>query len=837
MPLFTAARKGRILWDGLTTPVVLHSEFDLEQIVLDAQSAVPPVWPLQDYVAVNPFLGLSSSHFLDAGARLRRVRDVETLPSIEQLREIFQRGGFDQDDVAAVAIRWGEERVDDGIVPPSTARLLAALSGEGDIETRGYVGVRSMAELLAETGGTDWLRIITNDLSSFCAAHFDDGQAAWPSPWKHLELFAAWLESSQIDQRLERLGISAFREFVTRLPSRPIDALRDLLTRSGVAPEHWRTLLDAELASIAGWASFVRYRTQHLPEAQRINSDLAGLAAIRLAYDVALLLADIQPDMAIRFREQFETAGDDSAARPSQDELLRYGLLLAAEIGYQRRLLSQLSEASSESRGTRKSAQLVFCIDVRSEVIRRHLESVDDLVETFGFAGFFGLPFEYVELGADQGPAQCPVLLQPAFKVREAVEGASDDEAHRFVEKRARLRNWRLAWKSFQSSTFSCFSYVESLGLGYAVKLLTDSLGFTRPAPLSRFDGVPRRLHRQVGPVLKSACERAIPLKRQVELARGILTNLGLTDGFARLVVLCGHGCETTNNPYRGGLDCGACGGHTGEANARLACRILNSSRVRELLAESGLRVPHDTWFVAGLHNTTIDEITLFDRHAIPASHASDVVALEVTLAQAGRLTRLERIGRMGATSAEDTFRRAKDWSEIRPEWGLAGNAAFVVGRRSLTRGTSLGGRTFLHSYDHRKDPDHKVLELIMTAPMVVTNWINLQYYASTVDNVAYGSGNKVLHNVVGQLGILEGNAGDLRTGLPWQSVHDGTRMQHDPLRLTVVIEAPRTAIDSILDKHANIRDLVENGWMYLAACESGQFYRRRADGTWAVAA
>ena len=103
-----------------------------------------------------------------------------------------------------------------------------------------------------------------------------------------------------------------------------------------------------------------------------------------------------------------------------------------------------------------------------------------------------------------------------------------------------------------------------------------------------------------------------------------------------------------------------------------------------------------------------------------------------------------------------------------------------------------------------------------MTAPMVVASWINLQYYGSTVNNRAFGSGNKVLHNVVGTLGVLEGNGGDLKTGLPWQSLHDGRSLVHKPLRLNVMIEAPEDAINAIIEKHEAVRGLVDNGWVHL---------------------
>ena len=162
----------------------------------------------------------------------------------------------------------------------------------------------------------------------------------------------------------------------------------------------------------------------------------------------------------------------------------------------------------------------------------------------------------------------------------------------------------------------------------------------------------------------------------------------------------------------------------------------------------------------------------------------------------------------------------SRDWSQVRPEWGLAGNAAFIVAPRGRTHGIDLGGRAFLHSYDWHKDDDFKTLELIMTAPMVVASWINLQYYGSTVNNEAFGSGNKVIHNVVGTLGVLEGNAGDLKTGLPWQSVHDGSRFVHEPRRLNVFIEAPIEAMNAVIAKHEGVRLLTDNRWLHLFALD-----------------
>ncbi|MGC8478020.1 MAG: putative inorganic carbon transporter subunit DabA, partial [Acetobacteraceae bacterium] len=158
--------------------------------------------------------------------------------------------------------------------------------------------------------------------------------------------------------------------------------------------------------------------------------------------------------------------------------------------------------------------------------------------------------------------------------------------------------------------------------------------------------------------------------------------------------------------------------------------------------------------------------------------------------------------------------------AETRPELGLAGCMAFIAAPRFRTVGANLAGRAFLHDYDWKRDDGWRVLEQILTAPVVVASWISLQYYGSSVAPDVFGGGNKLLHNVVGGIGVIEGNGGLLRAGLPWQSVHDGARLMHEPLRLSVFVEAPCAAITDILRRHPDLRALFDNGWLSLLALD-----------------
>ncbi len=392
----------------------------------------------------------------------------------------------------------------------------------------------------------------------------------------------------------------------------------------------------------------------------------------------------------------------------------------------------------------------------------------------------------------------------------------------------------KAAVKHVQGAPAGAFNFVEVLGLAYGLGLAADAIAARAAKPST--EGT---VSLELDPDGQGG---GIPRSVRVDLAAGILKNTGLTHSFARLVLLCGHEGRSANNPHAAGLDCGACGGHGGALNARVAAALLNDPEVREGLRSRGLAVPSDTHFVAGVHNTMTDEVALLDTDEIPPTHRADLDQIRNWLARAGALTRAERAPSLGLSNRPSGIldrllrRRSRDWSEVRPEWGLARNAAFIAARRSRTRGVNLGGRVFLHEYDASLDPDDSVLTLILSAPMVVASWINLQYFASTVDNDAFGCGTKALHNRVGSLGVVLGNGGDLRTGLPLQSVQtpDG-RWFHEPLRLQVVVETMPSRIDAVLAAQPGVRDLVENGWVRLFALDpdSSEAFLRLPSGDW----
>lgn len=819
---------------------VAPSSARLDEAMTAACRRIAPLWPLKHFVAVNPFLGFSGMSFAETCVHLQRVARTPMLMPRTFYAQQLANGAIDAAALAeALSLR--------PVAEMSVVDLRAAASQAPDQSARPPAVVATVAEVLDKIAQGDRhvsrVQFMIDEISAFCGTYFDEGQASWRLPTRKLAPYAAWRAQMRHDRNAEVMGIRGFRASVLALPEDPRAAVGAVVGKLGIPDRALEDYIFRPLFDIGGWAAYARYVGWNAELDGKTDDTLIELLAIRMAWGWGLFNSRQDEAFRTAWRRAMAEAAELSAthAEGTRDLAIDLALHEAYEIATRRRLTATLTDRKSAVARLplRPPVQAAFCIDVRSEIFRRALETAYPEAETIGFAGFFGFPIEYVPIGQSRGGAQCPVLLKPSFVVCEAVKGADETEEAEVLGVRLLRRRAAKAWKSFKVSAVSSFSFVETAGLGYAAKLATDSAALTRPVPSPNVDGLDGDVARRVGPRLaaREVAGRATGFTREQKLAmaEAVLKAMSLTGPFGRLVLLAGHGSTTVNNPHASGLDCGACGGHTGEANARVAAAILNDAEVRAGLAGKGITIPEDTWFLGALHDTTTDDVTLFDVESVPPALAGDLMRLKTALATAASLARLERstaLGLAGVPSPDPLIKaRSQDWSQVRPEWGLAGNAAFIAAPRRVTRGLDLKGRAFLHSYEHDRDESFKVLELIMTAPMVVASWINLQYFGSTVNNDAFGSGNKVLHNVVGQLGVLEGNAGDLRVGLPWQSVHDGQRFVHEPVRLSVFIAAPESAMDDVLARHPQVRDLVTNQWIFLHSVSDDGTHVRRCHG------
>ncbi len=803
---------------------------DTRGAVDTACARIAPAWPLDRLIAVNPWWGYVDRPIEAAAAELAALGGLRLTMPRAWFRARYEAGAFSDAQLARAHQLLGE--------PVPLASIRGALVGDEPA----LPSCRLMTDLVDDTRETvrhaAWRDFVAEHLSHACGAWFGDGQASWPAI-RDAGLYGLWHEMSQHDAGVHLLmGLPGFRKSVSDLPRDPHRLIALAVDELAVPAALQPTYFTALLLSVSGWASACAFQRWDARLGGRDDDQIERLLAARLAWELVLYRVSGAPTLAARW-VQARHEWPRLASTIYDEQAVDWVLQRTLELAYQEPLVAQLAGSRDRVAAT-PSVQAVFCIDVRSEVMRRALETSMPNAQTLGFAGFFGLPIAYQAANGAIRP-QLPGLLSPAFVVADT--GA---EASAVLARRGESVAMSQAWQAFTGTAASVFTAIEATGLGAAVSLLRNTFGPSAPS-LDPLRGVLASTRGTLDPrlIAGSADTSAPDLTARAQLAAGALRGMSLTTGFARLVTMVGHGATTCNNPQAAGLSCGACGGQSGEVNARVLAALLNDSAVRSALVTMGVMVPNTTHFLAGLHDTVTDDVTLYDVQHVPDSHRSDVTVFQHALAQAGARARRERAPRLGLSNEGATDdrllrtlrRRAADWSEVRPEWALARNAAFVIAPRERTRNVMLDGRSFLHEYQWEQDDGFAVLELILTAPMVVTNWINLQYHGSTVDPMRFGSGDKVLHNVAGgNVGVFEGAGGDLRIGLALQSVHDGTEWVHEPLRLSVFAEAPAAAIDGVIAKHAVVRHLVENGWLHLFRIDpaDGVVYRR-AMQTWHV--
>lgn len=789
---------------------------ELQAALTAACEAIAPIWPLDQFIAVNPWWGMREQSVAAAADQLQRRGGISMLMPASFYLSAWEGGRIRPEDVQDVLQAVGPEPA------PSLEELIKRLRVGDSVQPRVACSIFLSHEGLAPAGGGNSQAAVVRQAGRFCARYFDQRQARWAADKEH-GLYTAWHQHVTTSHLIDKqIGVKGLQRMLAGLPQETEQALAQLTSDLALPSTALEALCHGLLLDMIGWASWCRgidWRAENQGGTSKICRELL---AVLLAWEWAgLALADSATQKAWRVqwslaaKSGFNTDGLDNGVNTDGQLWLWQQ---AFERAWQRQLLSSLNLDASPVAAVKPDVQAVFCIDVRSEVIRRNLEQADGGIQTKGMAGFFGLALAHQTLSDKPGMRQLPGLLEPAIIAADTTGTSQGDNAQRSRTNQQELV--RQAVRGAKYGSLSTFTLVETTGLAWVWKLVRDSLnkndGSKGEDPEQ---GQLRMHHAGTGDPLSDA--------DKICLGTDFLRSLSLTGNFAPLLVLVGHGAHTDNNAHHASLACGACGGRNGGLNAQIVADMLNEPVVRAGLEKEGIVIPQETWVVAGQHCTVTDQVQIIRRSALPDSHKGVMSRFENALNIAGTSMRRERATPLQLNGLGDDAllaelqRRTRNWAEVRPEWGLANNAAMLIGNRALSRGCDLGGRVFMHDYDPEADEDGNVLTTIFGGPVVVASWINLQYFASVTAPDTYGAGNKLLHSVIGgNVGVIEGDGSDLRIGLPWQSVHDGTNWRHEPMRLTVLIDAPQERIDLALERTPALATLVKNQWLSMTSLQ-----------------
>jgi len=751
----------------------------LSNSIKNASTVIGNTWPLYTFVASNPLSGYQKHSFRDAADLSEKHLKANTFPKPHLFRQALRKGDIDNEV------------------------LITLLRHEGFQESPEFY--LSQMESVTKETIENQNHQLDKIMSKWLAAFMDEGLAEWDMPYKSEGFYAAWRILAVYDSEI---GKTALKD----IPKGSTLALEQIL--ADFSETEIEEIFTYHLAALPGWTGYIKHRSSS-------NTDWQINYPITLEHYLAARLWTAKK-LGLPVKADAKKPTDQK-----DGNRLKYTWLKAWEQTWQINLVKSLeTELDKPSTHQRKApeAQMVFCIDTRSELIRRHVEASGNY-ETFGYAGFFGITMDYQSLEDGITRKSCPPIVNSSYHVTELAQENKNEKLSSFKSKNRRSLFKDYFLKRMKNMLPSAFGYVEGSGLFYGLSLIGRTIVPRQLYRLNKKDKV-NGFETYCEPNIESYnggdATHGIPITEKVAIVKSAFALMGWKE-FAPLVLFVGHGSHSANNPFESSLDCGACAASPGRHNARMLAKLANLNEVRTVLAtEHSIRIPENTLFLGAEHNTTTDSIVIFDSEVI-STHSHLVEKLKADLGVAQQTATNDRLGRK-KKSVSLSQKKANNWSETRPEWGLAKNSGFIIGKRSISENLNLDSRCFLHSYDWELDEDGSALEGIILGPMTVTQWINNHYYFSTVDNETFGGGSKIAHNITGKFGVVQGNGGDLNMGLPIQSLFEtDDDMYHQPLRLTVVIQAPIARVSEIIAKNEGTKTLVDNEWVHLLAVDPTQ--------------
>ena len=786
------------------------------EILQELRRYLPQQGPIKDFIADN-IIGVFRDEGLTFHNALRRASALygarEYRP-ISEYRKAWGEGKIQNDAIDIVLAREGagEASLKEAMLTEEIPKELR----QSGFRNQGYL--HDMAERTHIVLEEDVHPILYRLLASF----LDQGIAAVNLSENSIDFWQALRAQFAV---LKPWGISSYvaQRVVNEPPAELIESAMGWLLPAGADR---KTFLLEVLMAARGWSGIVAQveaRPAYLNYPRQIKLEQYVALYVAILCDALRRKNYVAADISA----QNENRKFFSQLPPDETRAEQIGRLWhdAAEMSHYLDVLAAINTKAPLQRARSQRAagaefQAVFCIDDREESIRRHLEEVSAVTETFGAPGFFGIDMVY------QGPfdtiaiKQCPVPVTPRYRVRGVFQGK-----RKLHISRIEMNFWhRHGNNVLLGSVISLFFGLLSLfRLGLSVHFPTRS--FATVNSFAAHEETSELLYeRASGAGAQGEYFEGYDVTEMAERVGRVLTQIGLTHHFAPLIAMVGHGSSSANNPFFAAYDCGACSGRPGLANARVFALMANRADVRTLLSRQGLTIPESTRFIGAIHDTTRDEILFLDEQLLAASHKPLLAKLKQSFVTALRRTALERSRRFAdvplqkseKSAQKECIARSEMLFEPRPEYTHATNSVGIVAPRSLTEGLFLDRRAFFNSYEPQNDPTGEILSQILTPFVPVCAGINLAYYFSLLDNAVYGAGSKLPHNIFGLIGVGNGVDGDLRSGLPEQMIEI-----HDPFRLMIVIEQSREKVMQVLQANAAVYAWIKKDWVKLCVYDT----------------
>lgn len=788
---------------------------NIEDLINTHLSFIQTVWPMQHAIAVNPFWDCQQhDHITKTMREFYRKTGYIACQKLDTLFEQISSSAITSQNIKHAVTstlenqRFGIDATHKETLIHSCFALIESLMSATNTKNQWLsLSHRPDAILVAnqlhhhtlerqqsiqQTIKEDCLKLI----AAFCNQNF-------PKTYFESDNFLVfWIETKS--------QLTSWRNLLCGFSQDCDQLIVELLMALGITQSQWSDYLFQIIWQLKGWMGHAKWHRDH-PKQSIDNRYFAPQELIALWLAQELYFSNLCPNNSpvavhteVTITDQVSTHWKSMFPNSSLSIdyfevvfMLQQALELSTLEDVKGKQLAHHRAASLPDKADVEPAQWVFCIDTRSEGMRRHIEHCG-YNKTFGFAGFFGFPVQFQQKETNAKANHCPAILEPVFS----------------VPIQSKKYFFRSLWIKIQEClTFHrkkppyAFLLYEIYGMWFALINIMRCFVPTVLTDLKLLGNTQR--HDEYDIPNDVIAEQP----SFVAMAENALKGMSLTSNFSEIIVICGHESQSTNNPFQATLDCGACGGHSGLFSAIMACNVFNHPSIRSQLKQYGIFIPSTTQFVPACHNTTTDEITFYcDPQSLSQSQLDILKRCKANAQLASDALRLERISDLEGNRLPS--RRAADWAEILPELALSNNHAMIIAPRDKTAKLDLKRRVFLHSYDYRQDTSGELLNNILHGPMVVAHWINMQYFFSTVCPEIFSSGNKATHNLTSHLGIMTGRHSDIQVGLPQQSLGTNNTTFHTPKRLLVLIDAPQNLIEALIRKSATLSWLVNGAWL-----------------------